>query len=96
MLKTLTPEHKELRLISIYVSIGGYVDTRRGIQAGIPSWWGDLDLTLVRLWESNAVATRIMYTARRVGPGAREYVEQSLPEMTRRGIVELVECNDFS
>ena len=90
MLKTLTSEHKDLRLISIYIRIRGHVGVQRKTQPEISSRWRDLDHTLVQLWESSMIATRVVYTAGKEETGAREYVERLLPEMTKRGIVELV------
>ena len=98
MFKTLTSEHKDLRWISIYMGFRGQVDIhqlQQRDQAEISRRWRDLDHTLVQLWESNKTATRIIYIT--AGDGktrAREYAEQLLPEITRRGIVELVAYSD--
>ena len=88
-LKTLTSEHKDLQLISICISIYEYeIETETHIL------WVDLDHALVQLWESKAITIRVTYNTDEDEAEAREFVEQLLPEVTRRGIVELVECVD--
>lgn len=89
-LKTLTPEHKDLQLISIYIKIPEY-----GIETEALSLWVDLDHTLVQLWESKAITIRVTYDVDNEKTEGRKFVEQLLPEVARRGIVELVGCDDL-
>jgi len=51
----------------------------------------DLDRILVQLWESHAIRTKVMYSAAEEKKPVCEYLEGLLPEMTERGIIELVE-----
>ena len=93
-LKTLTPNHKDLRRISIHMTIPEHANLQRIFNIDICNLWTDLDRTLIQLWESNAILTRVTYAAGGEKTEARRFVEQLLPEMTRRGIVELVDCSD--
>jgi len=87
-LQTITSEHRDLQQILFYVpphpaSIGNQETDRQ---------WMDLDRLLVQLWESHAIRTGLVYNA----AGEREkavceYIKGLLPEITERGIVELVE-----
>ena len=63
---------------------------------GIDGWWrwADLDRFLVQLWELNAFRTRVVY----VPAGEKEACEcigKLLPEMMKRGIVELVDKREL-
>ena len=94
-LKTLTPEHADLRRVVIHIVIGPFpgderVDTRKEIGEEIYEQWMDLDRVLVHLWESNAIRARVVYKTEGTGKVAYEYIEGLLPEMTTRGLVEMV------
>jgi len=93
-LKTLTPNHKDLWRISIHMVIREHANLQQIFGIDICDSWADLDHTLIQLWESNAVTTRVTYATGGDKTEARKFVEQLLPEMTRRGIVELVDCID--
>lgn len=89
-LKTLTPDHRDLQQISICVPVGDSAcDGRRAKK--IRRRWVDLDRFLVQLWESNTFHTRIIDKTKGEEEGARKRLEVLLPEMTKRGIVELTD-----
>jgi len=96
-LQTITPKHRYLRRISIFVAdysifvnIGGDVGQIAGDQT--LRQWLELDRLLARLWESHSIRPRIKYN---VCPGQEKAVIDSvarclLPETTGRGIIDLV------
>lgn len=88
-LKTLTPNHRDLHQISIYIPVNRFLKTRLAMEE-IHRQWADLDHFLVQLWESNAIHTRVIYRLKGEKE-ARECVRGLLPEMTKRGTVELVD-----
>lgn len=96
-LKTLTPNHRDLHQISIHIPINSPLEPRLTMGfGGIDGWWrwADLDRFLVQLWELNAFHTRVVY----VPAGEKEACEcigKLLPEMMKRGIVELVDKREL-
>lgn len=87
-LKTLTPDHRDLRQISFYIPVDDPASDGERAEE-IHRQWVDLDRLLVRLWELNRFHTRVIHSARGKEGGVRERLERLLPEMTKRGIVEL-------
>ena len=91
-LRTITPEHRELRQISIHMP---YYLTHLGMGVGefvgeaTCREWSDLDRLLVQFWESRSIRPK-------VGCVRLEQIQQStedcigclLPEMTKRGIFD--------
>ena len=96
-LRTITPKHRDLRRISIYVTYsstlvynnGGY--PRETIANQTPIQWWEIDDLLVQLWESHPIPPKILYE---VFPwdesGVCNWVAKLLPETTERGTVDLV------
>ena len=89
ILKTLTSEHKDLRRISIHITIRKYVDVQQVLGTEVRNLWTDLDRTLIQLWESNATTTRVTCATGKEGMEARKVIEQLLPEMPGRVIVNV-------
>ena len=95
-LRTITPVHQALRQISIhetyyslYAGLGAEVKSLMGEQTA--SLWSELDQLLVQLWKSHSIRPRMRYDASPVSKEAmRDLVWYYLPEITRRGIVDLV------
>ena len=86
-LKTITPEHREFRHISIHFPYS----SRRRIEGNIHKLWLDLDQILVQLWESHAVRVNALCSAGvEVRKRASEWVGVLLPETTKRGIIKIV------
>jgi len=93
-LQTITPEHRSLSQISIYVPdylAGAKVDAnvKESIGEANFSQWLDLDHFLVQLWESRSVRPNVIRAA--VGRGMRDCIGSLLPEITKRGMIDLVD-----
>ena len=52
--------------------------------------WQDLDRTLVQFWISHSIRPRVTYVVGKGGKDLRDHVPNLLPELTRRGLVDLV------
>ena len=88
-LKTITPAHRDLRQISIHIP----VRAKDTLSEEICRQWTELDCTLVRLWESRAIIVMGVYGVERVEwKAVCEYIQGLLPQMTRRGGIEIVNC----
>ena len=98
-LQTVTPDHRDLRQISIHVPshftpYGGVPDERRVARDETYGEWLELDRLLVQLWESYLIPKGDVHGAKR-GTSARvlrDCIGQLLPEIMGRGIIDLVEC----
>ena len=86
-LQTIGQEHRDLRRISIVMPLDL---TLIPIGKGTLEQWLDLDRTLVRLWESHSIRTSVI-RSRKSEAGLVDCIGSLLPEMMRRGRVELVE-----
>ena len=91
-LQTITPNHRELRQISIrvaYYSVFARTSTgaNAGQTGGGPWYCPGLDHLLIQFWESRSIRLKVIYTEE----GVAGYIERLLPEITRRGIIDLVE-----
>ena len=53
--------------------------------------WKDLDLLLVQFWSTHSIRPRVVCVAGRVGEDLRDRLPSLLPELTRRGLIDLVE-----
>ena len=99
-LQTVTPDHRDLRQISIHVPshftpYGGVPDERRVARDETYGEWLELDRLLVQLWESYSLRPRVTYTVPNEEQRLvcmRDCIGQLLPEITERGIINLVEC----
>ena len=97
-LRTVTPEHRTLQQISIYVPFNSALYDI-GIDIGPPigettrRQWSGLDHLLIHLWESRSirpklVCMRLKWEERDI----RDVIESFLPEVTGRGVgIDLVE-----
>jgi len=96
-LRTITPKHRDLRQISIYLHCpshpaGAEVGVVRAIGRRIYEQWLDLDRLLVQFWESHSIRPRLVRTTpAQETPDAERCIGRLLPEVTKRGIAELVE-----
>jgi len=86
-LKTITPEHRDLRRVSIYLPQLTFFNFDADVMRFFG--WLDLDHILVEFWESRSIRPRVGFATQ--GGGTRS-VERSagpwLPEITKRGIVD--------
>jgi hypothetical protein len=90
-LQTITPKHRDLRQITIEMSYHFALPTppanlKQAIEENRGQWL-DLDRLLVQFWESRSVRLKV-YT---MGRGVIDHVRLLLPEVTGRGITDLVE-----
>lgn len=100
-LQTVTPNHLTLQQISLRVPQLPYgpaldrvdrANVRRVIGEGTHEQWLDLDRRFVQLWESHSIRPKLLYHAPpgKDIEGPTSCVEGLLPEITRRGIADLV------
>jgi len=102
-LKTITPAHRDFHDITIHVSgylpsIANPTNLRETLGESFYGQWVDLDRLLVQLWESRGIRPKVGCNVPKKGKVSMfEYtgylLPEILPEITKRGIVELV---DFS
>ena len=91
-LRTITDEHQDLRRVSICVPFVG-ADTGVGRIVGqvVCRQWLDLDRSLVQLWESHSIRPVVKCkTPILEGQDMRDCIRRLMPEVTRRGIIDLV------
>ena len=100
-LRTITPDHKTLRRVSVQAfDVLHSLDSDDLDSADVIHLVGEatcqalleLDHVLTRLWESHAIRPEIKYSVP-FGVSeekARSYMGVLLPELTKRGLVELV------
>ena len=93
MFQTTIPKHQELRKVSIYVPrhlTFFKCDTFK--QSTSYGQWLDLDCLLVQFWESRSTRPRVILTTRDGEKrNMRRFAESVLPELTRRGTIDLAE-----
>ena len=91
--RTITPKHQDLRQITIHMP---YYTVRTGRSGGIRhairktnsgEWW-DVDSLLVQFWESRSIRPKVICTTKQ---GMEDSIGRLLPEITGRGIIDLVE-----
>jgi hypothetical protein len=90
-LQTITPERRDLLQLTIDIprnlTVAGFVANGEEIGELTHGQWLDLDCLLVLLWESRSIRPKIVYT---VGFGMRDFVRSLLPEITKRGVVDVM------
>jgi len=95
-LRSITPKHHDLQQISIYLPhyvllAGADTDTRQFVGEVIYGQWVDLDRVLVQFWESHSIRPRVVCTEpTREERAVRSFVGCLFPEITRRGIIDLL------
>jgi len=92
-LQTITPQHRGLRQISIYVpfnltffNVGD--DIRQSLGEGISRLWSDLDHLLVQFWELRSIRPKVGCARLEKGQNTEYCVGCLLPEVTKRGIAD--------
>ena len=104
-LQTITPNHRDLRQICIYleydwaVTMPG-VNVRQTIGGAEYGQWLALDRVLVQLWESYSIHSKVKYSRvwreeKREENEVAEFVGCLLPETTKKGIINLVEWDGY-
>jgi hypothetical protein len=88
-LRTFTPNHRNLQQISLYPP-----HTPPGFAIGETTYmqWMELDHRFTQLWESHSIRPKVLYQAPpgKEGEATRDRMFSLLPEVTSRGIVDLV------
>ena len=83
-----TVESKTLRRITIHP----YAVTPQGlIEGAVQQEWQDLDRLLVKFWTSRSVRSQLVYGRDQGGNYLRDHAPSLVPELTSRGLVDLVE-----
>ena len=98
-LQTITHKHRDLQKISIwtrypdFVHLGAdvYTNVREAVGGTGHGEWLDLDRFLVQLWESHSIRPRIACVPGETRREMADLVEWLLPEIMKRGIIDLVE-----
>ena len=97
-LKSVTPEHRDVRQILINVPFGfppenSSVNIRRVIRETTYGQRLDLDCLLVRFWESHLIRPKIRHSgvSRRGKKDTIDCVLRSSPEMTKGELIDLVD-----
>jgi len=96
-LETITLHHQDLQQLSIHIpQIVSYIAHEDGaaleqnevVDVGVQ--WPDLDHLLLKFWDSRSIRPKIVGPRVRNGRGTRDWVGNLLPELTKRGIIDLV------
>ena len=96
-LRTITPIHQDFRRISISMHrdlnlTQPDVDVRETIGERIYGQWSDLDRLLVQFWESRLIRPEVIWAmVEKKRKVTRDSIGCLLPEITKRGIIDLVE-----
>ena len=87
-----TIESKDLRQITIHLN------TPPGLKNSTLDQqdWRDLDQLLVQFWTSHSIRPQLVYSPNSEGRDTRDSVPNLLPELTERGLVDLVEYSPLS
>jgi hypothetical protein len=90
-LQTITPEHRDLLQLTIDIPCNltaiGFVANGEAIGELAHGQWLDLDRLLVQFWESRSIRPKVVYT---VGFGMKDFVGSLLPEIMKRGVVDVM------
>ena len=94
-LQTITPNHRDLRQITIHIPFyltlpEVLADVGEFIGEAHCELWLDLDRLLVQLWETHSIRPKVICTTE---GGTEVSIGSLLPEITKRGIIDLVECD---
>ena len=98
-LETIGPRHRGLQRISIHIPhILSYAIQKDGViveqteVANPGTRWLDLDRLLVQFWESRSIRPKVVYPRTMDGKrGLRDWAGYLLLEITKRGIIDVVE-----
>ena len=93
-LQTVTSRHGDLRqiVISIYLPTynGPGADVRQVVGEAVYGEWLDLDCLLVQFWELRSIRPKVRYSVMsKDKEKAINCVSRLLPEMTKRGVIDL-------
>jgi hypothetical protein len=90
-LQTITPQHRDLQHLIIdilhnysFADLGD--NDEEAVGELVHGQWPDLDRLLIQFWGSHSIRPKVVFTA---GHGVEDSIESLLPEITKRGIVEV-------
>jgi len=83
-----TVESKGLQRITLHPTAETFVR----IKWSVRQQWRDLDRMLVQFWASHSIRPNVTYVVGLNGGDMRYHAPSLLPELTRRGLVDLVDC----
>ena len=95
-LQTINTKHRDLQHISIhapsqFAHIDPGADIRQTIGEEVYRQWLDIDRLLVQFWESRSIRPEVICAVLRgENQTTRYYMRCLLPEITERGIIDLV------
>jgi len=73
------------------ITVNSPTATLGQIEEAVYREWEDLDHLLVQLWTSRSIRPRVTYERGKREDGMKDLPSRLLPELTRRGVVEIVE-----
>jgi len=84
-----TVEPKDLQDITLQFN---HTSLMHGFEGPVRQQWEDLDRLLVRFWTLHSICPKVVY---KVGSerDIRDYASRVMPELARRGLIDLVEYN---
>jgi hypothetical protein len=72
------------------ITIRLYLVVANPVVEAVRQEWQDLDRLLVQFWTSRLIRPKIMYAAGKEGNDLKGLASSLLPELTRRGAVDLI------
>ena len=99
-LRTITPEHKNLQQISIYIPRirhywGGRTVAGDSDAENYPLRWSDLGRLLVELWKSHSVHSTVVFPRTEHGSAtAADWARLFMPRLVERGIFDPVDADE--
>ena len=85
-----TIKSKTLQYITIHPA------TVLTIEDPVHQEWQDLDRLLVQFWALHPIRLQVTYGIKEGGIDLRDHIPTLLPELTRRGLVDLVAASDYN
>jgi hypothetical protein len=92
-LQTITPNHRDLRQITIripsyWILLGIPANVRAFVGEAHGKLWLDIDRLLIQLWETHLIRPKVICPTE----GGMEFtIGYLLPEITKRGMIDVVE-----
>jgi len=73
------------------ITVISFALTATYIEEAVCREWQDLDHLLLQLWTSRSIRPKVVCKRGRREDGTRDVASRLLPELTKRGVVEVVE-----
>jgi hypothetical protein len=85
-LQTITPRHRDLQQISIYIPFQFSINIEEPIAIVSRGEWSDLDRLFIQLWEWHSIRPKFIPMNTRV---TGDQIRFLFPEITKRGIIDI-------